>query len=220
MKKVTTNITLGQILFILFSFFMASFIFFYLGAKFGPDVLDLQNASADGSGLLPDEKLAQEIKALLKSKKHDFMFDDVLSGKQDINAIKVTPPEPIVKIVEKIVAPHTELSKLDEKPKNAEEPKVIELPQVNTLVDEQAVAEPVPAYSLQIGSFSDKKGADKALSQWLGRGYQGHVVAYQIAGKGQWYRVELGQFVAESDAVAAQQKIMNKFKQSVRVISR
>lgn len=91
MKKVTTNITFSQILFILFTFCFASLIFFYLGAKFGPQILEISLASTQASEpILPDEQLAMEIQELLKSKKHDFVFHDALENKGSVQQVSKT----------------------------------------------------------------------------------------------------------------------------------
>lgn len=83
MKKVTTNITFGQILFILLTGIFSSLMAFYLGAKFGRNVFNINSQAEIQSGsMLPDEKLAQEIKDLISQKKQGFLFHDVLQNKE------------------------------------------------------------------------------------------------------------------------------------------
>lgn len=89
MKKVTTNITFGQILFILLTVFFASLMFFYLGAKFGPNVLNMGDRSPSiDDPILPNERLAKEIKQLLKTKKHEFVFHEVLQDQKSLTIPK------------------------------------------------------------------------------------------------------------------------------------
>ncbi len=244
MKKVTTNITFGQILFILANFFVASFIFFYLGAKFGPDVLNLEDNSHTMAGLLPDEKFAEEVKVLLQNKKHDFMFDSVLSGKNGMPAV-IEEPKPIVQQitppvkVEKTAAVEVATVKTTDTKfiplvKKGDEPQkivatitteripdtVVPVPEETpaALLDEEVV--PVASFSLQIGSYAEKKVAANALSIWQKRGFDARVVSYDIKGKGTWYRLELGSYSSEDQALNSQQNIMTQYKQSARVIQR
>jgi cell division septation protein DedD len=90
MKKVTTNMTFAQVLFILFILMFSSLMFFYLGAKFGADILTLADREnrAAAEPFLPDDKLAAEIEALLVDSNHKLVFHDVVEGKKTLGAIK------------------------------------------------------------------------------------------------------------------------------------
>lgn len=93
--------TFAQLLFVLFILMLSSLMFFYLGAKFGADILtlaDRENREA-AEPFLPDEKLAAEIEALLVDSGRKLVFHDVVEGKktlgvikpQDDKALKMTP---------------------------------------------------------------------------------------------------------------------------------
>lgn len=88
MKKVTTNITFGQILFILLTVLFASLMFFYLGAKFGPELFRLDRRSSSlNEPLLPDEQMALELQQLLESRTHDFQFQDILEKTKPVSLV-------------------------------------------------------------------------------------------------------------------------------------
>jgi hypothetical protein len=90
MKKVTTNMTFAQLLFVLFILMLSSLMFFYLGAKFGADILtlaDRENREA-AEPFLPDDKLAAEIEVLLADSSHKLVFHDVVEGKKTLGVIK------------------------------------------------------------------------------------------------------------------------------------
>lgn len=237
MKKVTTNITLGQILFILFTVFLASLMFFYLGARFGPEILhmkDPETQSADA--LLPDEKLAQEIKELLKTKKHEFTFYEVLQDKK--GAAQVQPElknedsEQAIS-VETAKASAQNSQTADQSNKEAvvkgvghmqvkiAEPTVIDLVAPETASD---AAQPEQTksvlYHLSLGSFSDEKMAQKAVMKWQKRGYEARVVSTSVAGKGKWYRLEMGSFSDLDAAQNMQRTIMERYRESARIVSR
>lgn len=93
MKKVTTNMTFAQLLFVLFILMLSSLMFFYLGAKFGADILtlaDRENREA-AEPFLPDDKLAAEIETLLADSGRKLVFHEVVQGKESLGA--VTPKD-------------------------------------------------------------------------------------------------------------------------------
>jgi cell division protein FtsN len=59
-------------------------MFFYLGAKFGPKLL---NSAADDQreGFLPDDKLASEVKKILSDDNHHYQFQEALQSKKPID---------------------------------------------------------------------------------------------------------------------------------------
>ncbi len=74
-------------------------------------------------------------------------------------------------------------------------------------------------YRVLVGSFSNRSRADEALTMWKARGYSPRLVESEIAGKGKWYRLELGSFNDQNQAGGLQKAIMSRFQESARVIS-
>lgn len=220
MKKVTTNITFGQVLFILLTVVFASAMFFYLGAKFGRQVLNIADATVDDSQpLLPDEKVSEEIKKILAEEPPHFTFHDVLN--ENTSATKIKSPEPTP--VTKIISPKMGVEK---KKQNEEDflhikivPTEIAKKEGAVLLDDPAATSvPQKQYRLQVGSFSDKKKAQTSQAIWQARGYSVSLVSSEIPGKGTWFKLYLGGFNSLNDVTAVQKKIMNQYKQSAMIL--
>lgn len=83
MKKVTTNMTFGQILFILFILFVSSLMFFYFGAKFGGDILTLADRPAEEveEPFFPDDKLSAEIQDIISNHDQKLAFHEAVIEK-------------------------------------------------------------------------------------------------------------------------------------------
>ncbi|MCP5464367.1 MAG: SPOR domain-containing protein [Deltaproteobacteria bacterium] len=90
MKRVTTNITFGQILFILLTVVFASLVFFYLGAKFGNDVFSFSKERHMERKILPDEHLMDDIQKQLQANKHEFVFFEALQSKDSLKELEPT----------------------------------------------------------------------------------------------------------------------------------
>lgn len=70
------------------------------------------------------------------------------------------------------------------------------------------------AYTIQVASFSDKKGAE-TLSQKLKRmGYEAYVAAGEVPEKGTRYRVRIGHYPTRTDAQKAAEQIQESEKLS------
>jgi len=255
MKKVTTNITSGQIFFILFTFLCSSLITFYLGAKFGPEILDLpKNYVEKDIPILPDEQIALEIEDILAKKKSDFVFYEELQGKKSKEKSVIPEPEVVKekknKPVEKVTITKTtpsekktvkavkkEVTKTNKnevitkkigalnvkiaKPKIIDTTKEIKKTAAVIKEVEEIKTEPTlsPQYSLQLGSYSEMKKADKAKALWKKRGYKVSIVDSEVPNKGVWYRLKIGAYITLEDALTAQKKMMKKFRQSSRIVS-
>ncbi len=205
MKKVTTNITFGQIFFILLTFAFSSLMFFYLGAKFGPAMLSIgdQYDALDVS-FLPDEKQAAEIKKLLKIKKPKFSFYDSLQDSK---------PSP--QINEKNNTDQaTETTPKKEKPSSVAT-KETSKDNSEVLKKEKEVT---VKYSLQLGSYSSQKRAERAKAKWKKRGFSSKIVVTSVAGKGKWYRLRLGNYASLDNVLTSQKKIMSKYRQGSQII--
>ncbi|OVE82049.1 hypothetical protein BVY03_02015 [bacterium K02(2017)] len=239
MKKVTTNITFGQIFFILIIFIFASLMFFYLGAKFGPGLLSIsQNKAGIEMTILPDEKIAQEIKMLIEKNKHEFVFYDALENKKNINVINKSPkkttsqiyiPDQIIKDVKKAskinkdtikakekVVQKNEKTKLKKEIINAPMKVKVSEPQIIQTANDEHIID--PRFVLQVGSYSKKTKAINAQSVWKKRGFKVNVMSFNNSGKGKWYRLRLGAYANLNDALLAKKKVMKKYRQSARII--
>lgn len=233
MKKVTTNISFGQIVFILLVFCCSSLMFFYLGAKFGPRILGIEYASTNDA-VLPDEKLALEVENILQTKNYDFVFHDVLQNEQQLE--KVQPQYQEAKPTQILPAiPDPTKEALSEKKEMIENTKVLEIkktikeiPKMDLVKKEIDHEEPVHLdelivpenkYRLQLGSYSKKKQALDSQSIWEKRGYDVAVVKTYISGKGNWYRLQVGFFPDMDSVQKTQLEFMTKYQQSSKIVS-
>ncbi|HLD44076.1 MAG TPA: SPOR domain-containing protein [bacterium] len=252
MKNVTTNITMGQVFFILLTVLFSSVMFFYLGAKFGPRMLQLNTAYRGvDEPFFPDEAQIKEVQEILKNNKHKFVFFDELQSNQPITQfpkdVQVTLP--VAEKTELAANPEdstleagqaladTGLVKEEVSPKIAQKEPPAE--KKETAPIQVGVSEPVLppeatdltvlpeagltpqsefAYSLQLGSYSSQSKAQQALDAWKKRGYSVRLIKTTNAGKGLWYRLSLGEYVSQDEALVAQKKIMSAFRQNGRVI--
>lgn len=84
MKKVTTNMTFGQILFVLSILFASSLMFFYFGAKFGGDILALSGDGdknvSDDEPFLPDDRVSREIRDIIANHEQKLDFHAAVSA--------------------------------------------------------------------------------------------------------------------------------------------
>lgn len=103
MKRVTTNMSFGQLLFVIVTLFAASGMSFYFGTKFGSKVLQWGNSDDLHDGFLPDEKVAIEVRDLLANAKVDYTFFEVVQNQKgyssstalansDIPRVKIEKP--------------------------------------------------------------------------------------------------------------------------------
>lgn len=227
MKIVTTNITSGQIFFILFVFLLGSLISFYLGARFGPDILDMESAQNLEEVILPEDDIAKEIEDMLSRQNHKLLaFEALQDDKPDLlvtnSEVKTTPSTPVrekekKKIEESVKktlpVPTQKIPPQEEKVRTTKIGGLTVKMAPPTVID---VTE--PKFSLQIGSYSDREQAEKALNLWQQRGFRVKLVTAQIPDKGLWYRLRLGAFQTQEEALEAQRDVMKRYRQSGQVV--
>lgn len=100
--------TLGQVFFILVVLIAASLMSFYLGAKFGNNVMHLGLRSSDDAidTFLPDERLTAEVNQILASHTEALVFHDAVQTGGNATVLKSDPVMPVeTKVEVKTVAP-------------------------------------------------------------------------------------------------------------------
>lgn len=230
MTKVTTNISFSQIMFILLVFFLSALIFFYLGAKFGSRILNVSGDAVQDS-ILPDEQMSREITEILKTKNHDFVFEDVLQSQksapilqpklQETKKIEKTEVKPEKKVetekkveVEKKTVTPTVVKNEDNMAVKYAEPVVIDMS-----TQEPPVATSEPKYRLQLGSFGNKKDATVAQALWQRRGFDASIVSAEVKGKGKWFRLNVGGYPDLEAVKQAQMNVMSQYQESAKIIA-
>ncbi len=233
MNKATSSLTFGQTIFILTIFLFSSFIFFYLGARFGPELLNLDDQRlAANAPILPDEIVQDELKKIIEAHSHNFIFHDALQNKKQLADLEM------ISAAQKQAFDSNQLALLSQAQQGAakaapplkpeatipDEPPVLDASVLATmqspveLLDTDLQAQAKTEYHLQLGSFADKAKANESLAIWIKRGFSGLVSQTRIEGKGLWYRIELGGYSSQAEAEAARQKMMKKYGQSARIV--
>lgn len=221
MKKVTTNITSGQIVFIVCVLFCASFMFFYLGAKFGRSVFEFDDVSlSTQTELLPNEALMAEIQEKLESTKHEFIFHDVLVQnkplskkvvqKNQVKAPVINTPVQEPQESEVVVETKKEEAKpVEVKPPVAKQIKTKEGMIVKfsdpTVFSENAVPlKPDTKFHIQLGGFPQKESAIQAANDWNAKGVFAKVVPSESSSG---YKIQIGQFTDINSAMLYQKQL-------------
>lgn len=224
MTRVTTNISFSQIMFILLVFFLSALIFFYLGAKFGSRILNVSGDVVQDS-ILPDEQMSREITEILKTKNHDFVFEDALQSQKSapilqpkLQETKKTEktevkPEKKVEVEKKTVTP-TIVKNEDNMAVKYAEPVVIDM-----ATQEAPVETSEPKYRLQLGSFANKKDATAAQALWQKRGFDASIVSVDVKGKGKWFRLNVGGYADFEAVKQAQMNVMSQYQESAKIVA-
>lgn len=224
MSKSTSHFTSGQITFFLMAMMASGALFFYLGARFGAKINRATDLTISGN-LLPDEKLDQEIEQMLIAGRQDLKFHQLLQNE--------TPPaeglktDPLSKSLDRdaLLKEHERDVKKEDAatPQPSPQPKtappqpslenVLETP-LEMTVPETATPPVDIHYRLQIGSYSEEAKAKADVILWQKRGYTAKVVKTNIAGKGTWYRLQIGGYSTMDEVKQAQGDVMKKYGKS------
>lgn len=153
-----------------------------------------------------EEVSKQELKESENDDKTDKNGTDDKAIKKDIKekvAEKKTEEESKKKLPEKSVATENKTQAL-----------IDEVVPESTFPNQPEVVVNKTRYRLQIGSYSDEKKAQAEVSLWQKRGFSTNLVKTQIAGKGAWFRLQLGNYANMDEVKKAQAEVMAKFGKS------
>ena len=204
--------TFGQFVTLILLELVTLFFVFYLGARFGPDLIGSRKELATQ---LPPEG-PKSVDEIVGKPKVDYTYPEVLSDSPGRAVIKVKPSgmtakefERIKVVEEKPAGPVT--VPVPEKVKVAEKPP-IELPPTQPPAPEPTIPTVEPgngSFAIQVGSYQTADEATRALEKLKGKGYSGFTTVGEIPNKGTWYRVRIGRFKNKGEA----QSFLKKFKQ-------
>ncbi len=155
MKRVTTNMSFGQLLFVLLTIITTGMVGFYLGIKFGPQVSQLKNVEESKITFLPEDALAQEIKDWLKTAPIEYSFFEVVQNKKDY-------PEALAQAQTEI--PIVKMEKTPEAPVEViQEPEIKKEPEVAVI--KEATPLPVPVNPVPVASLEKSDEQKIALAK-------------------------------------------------------
>lgn len=181
--------TFGQFFTLLVVEIFTLFFIFYLGARFGRDLLGFEMAKENpsvaqlpGIGSSDPNVIAAtndpEIRALAK---------DILQA---------TPSPDLKERVAKLLEEEEKQTGTVQAAPEKAEPAIAYQPPT-------AVIQTVPStarYSIQVGSYSNVEEAHEKVREWKGRGYDAFMISADIPGKGRWYRIRVGAFTSAEEA--------------------
>lgn len=197
--------TFGQFFTLLVLEIFTLFFIFYLGAKYGDELLGVRISPAPvaANDMLPkvtttdpnvvaattqDPEIKALAKDLLKSAPTPDLKQRVAEMLQE-SAARNHQPLP--------AAPRPVPSVAAERPEVPEEPA----PVIQTA--------PAAQYSVQIGSYPNVDEAHALVDQWKAKGYPVFLTSAEIPNRGRWYRVRLGGFETKEEAQTYLAKLKN-----------
>lgn len=191
--------TFGQFVSLALLEFVALFFVFYLGARYGPELMGLDTAPrTERLATLPGED-PYDGEAAQAPKPIEYTYPEVLTRKEAIR-------QP----VRETRAP-------------APEPKKVEAPAPAAQPVARAPApSPVPAtrdgYAIQVGSYRQASGAADKISQWQAKGYDAFLSIGEVPNSGTWYRVRIGHFETRESARKFLEDVVRKEKVSAIIV--
>jgi DedD protein len=138
---------------------------------------------------------------------------DVSLGKAAAAAeAQARPPEPEVKPQPAAVEPPPPVK--PEPPKKAEPPPAPK-PEPKPEPKSAEVTQDKAKFTLQLSSFQTRAEADSFAADLQKSGYSPYIVSADVEGKGTWFRVRIGQYASQEDALAAK----NDFEAKQKIIA-
>ena len=185
--------TFGQFFALILLEIVTLLFVFYLGSKFGTDVLGMkaaERADAEKSHITltnPDQiavaqdpavkKMAAELVASSPTPELKQRVEDIL--KRNEAPVKTTAAAPAV-------APTAEPAAVPQAP--PAEPQAALAPAATETL------------SIQVGSYPTLEEADAKVQFWKNSGYPAYMMIADIPDKGRWYRVRVGSFTDKEEA--------------------
>ena len=189
--------TFGQFVTLILLEIVTLFFVFYLGARYGPDLIGGRSSqSRTAGGLSPDLPKDQpsRVDEIVGPSPVDYTYPEVLSGSGGDKAIRVKPSGLTAEEYEK------RRRDLPESPQEIKEPE--------NSVATAAAEIPKGKYTVQVGSYQSAEEASALVKGWKGKGYSSFMSVGQIPQKGTWYRVRIGGFPTREKA----EDFLEKFK--------
>jgi cell division septation protein DedD len=198
--------TFGQFFALLVIEVVALFFAFYLGARYGEKLLGFDDQSKivtvgeARQGVLstadPEvQKMARELMDKAKTpalrERIAIMLEDAAKEQEAQKQVS----QDLMLEEEDVIIERPD-SRLLQKEETASAP-VVEQPDEPEPVDTGVVrvrSSEASRYSIQVGSYNDKKEADSKLATWRNKGYPAYMMIADIPNKGRWYRVRIGAF--------------------------
>jgi len=223
--------TFGQFVTLILLEIVTLFFVFYLGARYGSDLLGTGNAAKRDESVLPREG-PKSVDDIVGKKAMDYTYPEVLTSPDGQKAIRIKPSgvtadeyerQRIEDPVEKPVSAKPPVAREEpappQQPEEArtEEP-VEEKPAVVIKAESKPDAKPKGKFAIQVGSYQSSDEAQQMAGHWKKKGYQSFMATGTVPGKGVWYRVRIGGFGTRDEAAKYLEKFKQKEKASAIVV--
>ncbi len=194
--------TFGQFFALILLEIVTLLFVFYLGSKFGTDVLGMKVAERAAA--------AENSKITLTKPDQIAVAQDPAVKKMASELIASSPTPELKQRVEDIL-------KRDSSPEKKIEsgpPTVASAPpQEAVLAPEQVPAAPAETFSVQVGAYPTLDEANEKIQYWKDSGYPAYMMIADIPDKGRWYRVRIGSFTDKDEA----KQYLSKMKEDEEV---
>ncbi|MDO8462421.1 MAG: SPOR domain-containing protein [Deltaproteobacteria bacterium] len=219
LEEYFCKFTFGQFMTLAVLELATLFFVFYLGARYGPELIGSQKPKLsfkEETPLPSDEpRSVDEIVG-----KGGYSYPELLT---DGKAKGTTPPE---------ATPENPVRKAEEIKKSGETTQIIggremdksgkEIP---TIKKEPMFPQTVRVksaqsskFTVQVGSFPSPEEASNSVEQWKKKGYDSFMSIAEIPNKGTWYRVRVGSFGNRQDAQNYVEQLKKKERVSALVV--
>lgn len=206
--KFFCRFTFGQFFALLIFQAITLFFIFYLGARYGRDLLGMNDSISVQSTADPEVRQ---------------IADELIEKAKPQAQIQVQQPEQTrqpQELKEKLADVLRESRIADEPPKI----RVEERPEVSaqTAIQEQGqdptmvqgavriVSPEKSKFSIQIGSYQKMSEATDRVDDWKQRGYPAYMMIADIPDRGRWYRVRIGSYATEAEAEEYKRQVKSK----------
>jgi cell division septation protein DedD len=217
--------TFGQFVTLILIEIVTLFFIFYLGARYGPDLLGGREDRRKEIAL--PKQSPKNVDDIVGSPSVNYTYPDVLTG-DGSKAIRVKPSGVSADEIHRQAPDQQATQQAQERtdPRIAPPAPAPQAAPSASAEEEQAPTEapaeeeaaPVGKYSIQVGSFPTLEDATKASNVWKAKGYHAFLSAGQIPNKGTWYRVRLGTFPSRESAEKFLERLKEKEKTSGLVV--
>jgi len=199
--------TFGQFVTLILLELVTLFFVFYLGARYGPDLI----------GGREETRAPVALDRTIEKPPVDYTFPETLSD-HGTEVVKVKPSGVSLQEFERprLVIPVPE--RVDEK---VEQPEKIE--RAPRTVKEAAPlpeegASPDGRFSIQVGAYRSAAEASSQVDRWKTRGYSTFMTVGDVAEQGTWYRVRIGRFKNRDEAKLFLEKFKAREKQEAMIV--
>lgn len=198
--------TFGQFFTILVLEIFTLFFIFYLGSRYGRELLGIETAAVQGKTGLEVTTTHPEHVATTSDPEIRALAKDILESAPTSDLKQ--------KVEEMLKGSGGGKEVVSRQPSAVSKKEEIPIPQADKPVAErpQPIIETAPVnakYSIQVGSYPNPDEAHLMVTQWQEKGYPAFLLSAEIPGKGRWYRVRLGSFETKPEA----QSFLETFKQ-------